>query len=124
MPRLAAPAPGPPPLPLEELTAGDHPRVVRARRYRDAVRVWVTGDGAGLVTLGRGVAGRWEAAVEVEPEHRGRGLGRSLAAAARHLTPGPLWAQIAPGNAASVRAFLAAGYLPMGAEVLLVPENG
>ncbi|MFI7107628.1 GNAT family N-acetyltransferase [Nonomuraea sp. NPDC050227] len=121
---LAAPAPGPPPLPLEELTAGDHPRVVRARRYRDAVRVWVTADGAGLVTLGRGVAGRWEAAVEVEPEHRGRGLGRSLAAAARHLTPGPLWAQIAPGNAASVRAFLAAGYLPMGAEVLLVPENG
>jgi hypothetical protein len=32
----------------------------------------------------------------------------------------PLWAQIAPGNAASVRAFLAAGYEPVGAEALLV----
>jgi hypothetical protein len=31
----------------------------------------------------------------------------------------PLWAQIAPGNAASVRAFLAAGYVPVGAEALL-----
>jgi hypothetical protein len=37
------------------------------------------------------------------------------------LVPGgqPLWAQIAPGNAASVRAFLAAGFLPVGAEALL-----
>ena len=31
----------------------------------------------------------------------------------------PLWAQIAPGNAASVRAFLAAGFRPVGAEALL-----
>ncbi|MFC7586374.1 GNAT family N-acetyltransferase [Nonomuraea antimicrobica] len=68
------------------------------------------------------MAGRWEAAVEVEPEHRGRGLGRLLAGAARHLVPEPVWAQIAPGNAASVRAFLAAGYVPVGAEVLL-PGN-
>ncbi|MFI6924716.1 GNAT family N-acetyltransferase [Nonomuraea spiralis] len=120
---LAAPLPGPPPLPLEELTGGDHPRVARARRYRDAVRVWVAGDEAGLITLGQGVGGRWEVAVEVEPGHRGRGLGRALATAARHLAPGPLWAQIAPGNAASVRAFLAAGYLPMGAESLLVLDD-
>jgi hypothetical protein len=35
----------------------------------------------------------------------------------RSLVP----AQVAPGNAASVRAFLAAGYRPVGAEVLLVP---
>ncbi|NUR85978.1 MAG: GNAT family N-acetyltransferase, partial [Nonomuraea sp.] len=34
--------------------------------------------------------------------------------------PHPLWAQVAPGNAASVRAFLAAGYVPIGAEALLV----
>jgi RimJ/RimL family protein N-acetyltransferase len=31
-----------------------------------------------------------------------------------------IWAQVAPGNAASVRAFLAAGYQPVGAEALLV----
>jgi hypothetical protein len=31
-----------------------------------------------------------------------------------------VWAQVSPGNAASVRAFLAAGYRPVGAEALLV----
>jgi len=31
----------------------------------------------------------------------------------------PLWAQVAPANAASVRAFLAAGFTPVGAEVPL-----
>ncbi|MEV4473675.1 GNAT family N-acetyltransferase [Nonomuraea sp. NPDC049504] len=116
----ATPLPGPAPLPLEELRDSGHPRVERARRYRDDVRVW-TAPG-GLLTVGRGVGGRWEVAVEVKPGHRGRGLGRSLAAAARHLAPGPVWAQVAPGNAASVRAFLAAGYVPVGAEVLLSPE--
>jgi len=30
----------------------------------------------------------------------------------------PLFAQVAPGNAASLRAFLAAGFVPIGAEVL------
>ncbi|NGN62857.1 GNAT family N-acetyltransferase, partial [Streptomyces sp. A7024] len=52
---------------------------------------------------------------------QGAGLGRRLAAAARRLVPdgAPLWAQIAPGNAASVRAFLAAGFRPVGAEALL-----
>jgi hypothetical protein len=47
-----------------------------------------------------------------------------LAAAARHLVPDgrPIWGQVAPGNAASLRAFLAAGYVPVGAEVLLTPR--
>jgi hypothetical protein len=75
-----------------------------------------------MIALGRGLAGRWEVAVEVEDGRHGQGLGRALAAAARHLVPDgrPLWAQIAPGNAASVRAFLAAGYQPVGQEALLV----
>lgn len=117
---LAGPLPGPAPIPLEELTDARHPRVARALRHRDDVRVWSAPDASGLVMLGRGVAGRLEVAVEVAEDRRGRGLGRALAAAARHLAAEPLWAQIAPGNAASVRAFLAAGYLPMGAECLLV----
>jgi GNAT superfamily N-acetyltransferase len=93
-----------------------HPRISRALRYRDEVRTWL-GPG-GVVTVGRGIAGRWEVAIEVDEEARGAGLGRALATAARHLVPGgaPLWAQIAPGNAASVRAFLAAGFRPVGAE--------
>ncbi|MPZ27985.1 MAG: GNAT family N-acetyltransferase [Micromonosporaceae bacterium] len=118
---LAPAVEGPPDLPLRDAPDLDHPRVRRARRYRPRVRVWVV-DG-GVLVLGQGLAGRWEVAVEVDPTHRGRGLGRSLASAARHLVPEhrPVWAQVSPGNAASVRAFLAAGYRPVGAEALLVP---
>ena len=116
---LADSRPGPPPITLNPVSAAGHPRVAQALRDRDEVRVWeVPG---GILTLGRGVAGRWEVSVEVDPGCRGQGLGRDLVAAARHLVPdgAPLWAQIAPGNAASVRAFVAAGYRPVGAEVLL-----
>jgi GNAT superfamily N-acetyltransferase len=111
---------------LEEISAREHPRVVRALRYRDEVRVWRTPDGAGHVLVGRGLAGRWETAFEVAPEARGRGLGRQLAAAATALvSPGEhLWAQVAPGNAASLRAVLTAGYRPVCAEVLLPPAPG
>jgi hypothetical protein len=106
---------------LRAVDDADHPRVRRARRYRDDVRVWAL-DG-GVLVIGRGLGGRWEAAVEVDQEHRNAGLGRRLAAAARALVPEPrpVWAQVAPGNAASVRAFLAAGYRPVGSEALLVP---
>ena len=101
----------------------DHPRVRRALVHRPEVRIWATPDGAGLLTVGRGVAGRWEVSLEVEPAARGRGLGTALAAAARACVPdgAPLWAQVAPANTASLRAFLAAGYRPVGAEVLFGP---
>ncbi|MET7862952.1 GNAT family N-acetyltransferase [Micromonospora taraxaci] len=111
---------GPPPLDLTELTDADHPREVRARRRRDDVRVWAAE--GGVIVLGRGVAGRWEVAIEVDDEHRHRGLGRALATAARHLVPDgrPVWSQQAVGNARSVRAFQAAGFRPVGAEALLL----
>jgi GNAT superfamily N-acetyltransferase len=118
----AGPAqPGPPGIQLAELGGADHPRVARALRYREDVRAWQA-DG-GVVLIGRGVAGRWEVATEVDPARRNNGLGRALVQAARHLVPGgaTLWAQIAPGNAASVRAFLAAGYQPVCSEALLLP---
>ncbi|POX38158.1 GNAT family N-acetyltransferase [Streptomyces sp. Ru73] len=125
---VAEPLPGPPPLPLREAEGADHPRVARALRHRDGVRAWITegGDGAGAagagtMVTGRGVAGRREIAFEVAESARGRGLGRRLAVAARHLSPPgePVWAQVAPANAASVRALLAAGFVPVGAEALL-----
>ena len=134
---LARPLPGPPPLALTPLdvvvdacsradvgTAGDHhPRIIRALGYRDDVQAW-RADG-GIVLLGRGVAGRLETAIEVDPAHRGSGLGRRLAAAARHLAPPrePVWAQVAPANAASVRAFLAAEFTPLAAEALLARQS-
>jgi GNAT superfamily N-acetyltransferase len=101
----------------------DHPRVARARLHRTDVRVWTTRDGAGVLVLGRGVAGRWEVSVEVDPAARGRGLATALVTAAPALVPGggPLWAQVAPANTASLRAFLAAGYRPACAEVLFGP---
>jgi GNAT superfamily N-acetyltransferase len=104
---------------LRPAASTDHPRVRRALRYRDQVRAWETP--GGIVLTGRGVAGRREVAIEVDPGCRNEGLGRQLARAGRHLVPAgtPLWAQIAPGNAASVRAFLAAGFVPVGAEALL-----
>jgi GNAT superfamily N-acetyltransferase len=115
-----APAlPGRPEIALREIDDPDHPRVARALKYRDDVRVWAA-DG-GLLVLGRGVAGRWEAAIEVDEERRGRGLGPVLATAARQLTPdGVIWAQQSPGNARSVRTFQQAGYRPVGSEALLL----
>ncbi|MBO8200474.1 GNAT family N-acetyltransferase [Streptomyces smyrnaeus] len=109
---------------LVETRDQSHPRVVRALAHRADVRVW-TASGGGTVLTGRGVADRWEVAVEVDHTARGLGLGRALAAAARALVPADetLWAQVAPGNAASLRAFLAAGFVPVGAEVLLSPEE-
>ncbi|MET8817791.1 MULTISPECIES: GNAT family N-acetyltransferase [Streptomyces] len=114
-----APLPGRPEPALEEVADAGHPRVVSAGRRRDGVRVW-TVDG-GVLVLGRGVAGRLEVAVEVAEGARHRGLGRRLVAAARRLAGGePVWAQVAAGNARSLRAFQAAGYRPVGSEALFL----
>ena len=106
---------------LTELTDHDHPRVERAWRYRDDVRVYGDQYG-GLVLTGRGLADRLECAIEVPEDARGKGHGRHLATAARALIPADahIWAQVTPGNAASFRTFLAAGYKPVGSEALLV----
>ncbi|MGX9886506.1 GNAT family N-acetyltransferase [Streptomyces sp. NPDC002276] len=115
---VGAPLPGEPPLPLAEITDGGHPRIVYARGRRDDVRAWTTE--GGVLVMGRGIGGRLEVSVEIEEGVRQRGLGRALVTAARHLATEPLWAQVAPGNARSMRAFLAAGYRPVGAEALLL----
>jgi GNAT superfamily N-acetyltransferase len=99
---------------------GRHQRVAEALRHRTGVEVWSDPEGAGMLLLGRGLAGRRELAFEVTPAARNRGLGRRLVAAARRLVPPgePLFAQVAAGNAASLRALAAAGFRPLGAEVL------
>jgi GNAT superfamily N-acetyltransferase len=117
---LAPPLPEPAVLAdLEELTDCDHPRLARALQYRDDVRAYVDPHG-GVVIIGRGVAGRLECAIEVPESAQGQGHGRRLAQAARALIPADahIWAQVTPGNAASFRAFLAAGYQIVGSEIL------
>jgi len=110
-------------LPLQEVDADHaHPRVARAHAYRLEPTVWELPGGDGFVILGRGLSGRWEAAYEVDPAHRGRGLGRLLIRSTRRLVPvdEPVFLQVAPGNVSSTRAVLAAGgFAPIGAEVLL-----
>jgi len=105
---------------LEPADEREHRRVARSLRYRDDVCVYAA-DG-GVLTIGRGLAGRVEVSIEVEPELRARRLGRALATAALALAPAgePVFAQVSPGNAASLRAFLAAGYRPIGSEVLFL----
>lgn len=105
---------------LTEITGREHPRVRRALQFRDEVRVYADQQGC-LVLTGRGLAGRLECAVEVPDRYRNAGAGRRLAAAARSLVPPgtSVWAQVTPGNAASLRAFLAAGFRPIGSEALL-----
>lgn len=113
--------PGTPEISLVELAVPvDHPRVNRAQRYRTHIKVYATPDRRGVLIVGRGLAGRWEAALEVEAPNRNRGLGRALVAAARRLVEPdqPLFMQTAPGNAASLRAILAGGFRPIGGEVL------
>jgi hypothetical protein len=106
---------------LTVLSDHEHPRVERALAYRTDVRVY--GDVYGSVVItGHGLVNRLECAIELPDDIRGQGHGRRLARAARALIPpdASIWAQITPGNAASLRTFLAAGYHPVGSEALLV----
>lgn len=102
----------------------DHPRVRAARRRRRDVTVY--GEERGLITVGRGLADRWEVSVELlHGTSPGEGVGRALIAEAVGHVPAsePVFASVAPGNAASLRAFLACGFAPIGAEVIVHPER-
>ncbi|MFF3392742.1 hypothetical protein ACFYW1_17665 [Streptomyces sp. NPDC002669] len=122
---LAAHGTGGPPR-LAERTEGTdtHPRVLRARELRDDVTVH--GDERGLVTLAEGLAGRRELSIELDAPHEAsRGRGRGLLTDALSLVPDgePVFAAVAPGNARSLRAFLACGFIPIGSEALLRPRR-
>lgn len=99
----------------------DHPRVERAHHHRRDVRV--LGDERGFVTIGSGLVGRTEMSVELVGAVHGRGAGRGLIAEGLRAVGHDelVFAQVAPGNAASLRAFLASGFVPIGSEVLIEP---
>jgi len=111
---------GPAALPARE-DLRDHDRVRYAHTIRDDVHVH--GDERGFVTVASGLAGRTELSIELDEPGRVTGAGRALLRDALTLIPAgePVFAAVAPGNARSLRAFLATGFTPIGSEVVLRP---
>lgn len=107
----------------ERSGAAGHPRVEHARAWRQDVHVH--GDERGLVTVSRGLGGVAELSFEVVPGLRHQGAGRALLAEARGLVAEgePVVVLVAPGNARSLRAALAAGFTPVGAAQLVRPAG-
>ena len=105
---------------LRETTSEVHPRVTRSNARRDQVRAFTDPTGAATITLGRGLANRTEVAIEIDPTRRNQGIARQALTEARRIVGAGqlLFAQTAPGNAASIRTLLTAGFQPIGSEVL------
>lgn len=101
----------------------EHPHVRDARALREQVRVH--GDHRGLVTIASGLAGRLEMSIETLPALHGSGAGRSLIADALTLVPAGalVFAAVSPGNARSLRAFIASGFFPLASEILISPAH-
>lgn len=101
----------------EDLDA--HHRVEYAQALRSGVRVF--GDDRGLITLSQGLAGRPELSVEAAPARHGTGAGRQLIREGLRMVGAgdPVFAAVSPGNARSLRAFLAVGFAPIGSEVVI-----
>jgi len=83
------------------------------------------GDGIGVASGGEtgGRGGVWNGEVSSGEAGRRGGVGRGLIREAMGLVPAgePVFAAVAPGNARSLRAFLAAGFVPLGSEVIILP---
>jgi hypothetical protein len=101
----------------------DHPRARHARLVRADVSVY--GDERGLITLGTGLGGLPEIGVEAADDAHDQAQGRSLINDARGLVDAgvPVLAAVAPGNARALRAFLAAGFMPVGSVQLVRPAG-
>jgi hypothetical protein len=107
----------PPPL-INRPDLATHPRAEFAARIRSHPQVLGYPDPgrSALAIISRGIAGLTELSFELEPGWRGQGGGAGLAADALAAVPAGqlVVAAVAPGNAASVRALLSAGFVPLG----------
>ena len=115
----------------------DHPRARHAAKVRDDVHCFSPPVGGGFLTLGTGLGGLPELGIELDehlgPEIHGESAGaagagapwsgREMISAALTLVPegDVVVAAVAPGNARALRAFLAAGFSPVGGVQLIVP---
>jgi hypothetical protein len=99
-----------------------HPRVQFAAQIRDQPRILGYPDlrRSALAVVSRGLGGLTELSFELEPQRRGTGSGATLISDALSTIPAGqlVIAAIAPGNAASLRAALTAGFVPLGSTQL------
>jgi len=79
-----------------------------------------------VVVVSSGLAGLTELSFELEPARRGTGAGAALVSDALSALPAGqlVVAAVAPGNAASLRAALAAGFRPLGSMQLFRRADG
>jgi hypothetical protein len=95
-----------------------HPRAAFAARIRDQPRLLAYADRrrTALAVISRGIAGLTELNFELEDRRRGHDGGTGLVRGALTAIPAGqlVLAAAAPGNAASVRALLSAGFIPLG----------
>jgi hypothetical protein len=95
----------------------EHPRAHFAAEIRDNLNIlgYPDRDRSALVTLSQGVGGLLELSFELEPDRRGGG-GTILIEDAISVVPSHqlVISAVAPGNAASLRALLSAGFTPLG----------
>jgi hypothetical protein len=109
---------GVPPAMVSRPDLATHPRAAFAAGIRTSPQVigYEDPSRSALAIISEGIAGLTELSFELEPGHRGQGAGATLARDALSAIPsGELaLAAVAPGNAASLRALLAAGFAPLG----------
>lgn len=100
-----------------------HPRVQHAVSIRNDVVVY--GDDRGVATVGSGIGGLTEISVEVAVGKGNAGVGRSLITDALGVVEKDrvVVAEVAPGNAQSLRAFLTCGFKPIGSAVHIQAGN-
>lgn len=109
---------GAPPRLVHRPDLATHPRALFAAGIRDHPQPmgYPDPDRSALAVVSRGIAGLTELSFELEPGRRREGRGADLVNDALSTVPsGQLAvAAVAPGNAASVRALLSAGFVPLG----------
>jgi hypothetical protein len=105
----------------------DHPRAQYAVGLRSEVTVlgYAAAERSAVVITAQGLAGLRELSFELEPDRRSSSSGATLIRDAVSTVPAGeiVVAQVAPGNAQSLRSLLGAGFVPVGSSQLYRPAR-